>query len=85
MSDFGQVSVGSDQWDEQWVQISEMEIGSHDPLPEFAEEVHAAMERAANNVGRPLVMKVNIQVANGELNRPEETGNEHPQEEDCDV
>lgn len=62
------------KWDEKWVRICEMEVGSNDPFPEFAEQVRAAMEHAGNEVGRPLVMKVQIQVSEGELNRPGDSG-----------
>lgn len=62
-----------DEWDEQWLRVSEMKAGSEDPFPAFADEVLAAMERAANEVGRPLVMKVTVQVHDGELNRPGDT------------
>jgi hypothetical protein len=63
-------------WAERWSQINEMEIGSQDPLPEFQETVAEKMEELGNEVGRPLVMKVSIDVYNGELSRPEERDSE---------
>lgn len=59
-----------DEWDERWSRIREMESGSHDPLPEFAEEVVGAMEDTGNGVGRPCVMKVTVQVSGSGLARP---------------
>lgn len=67
------------EWDEQWIRICEMDTGTDDPFPEFADRVREAMEQAGNEVGRPLVMKVKIQVAEGELNRPVDSDTEQEQ------
>lgn len=61
-----------DEWDGQWARIREMEPGTDDPLPAFQEIVNREMERLGNEVGRPLVMKVSVQVKDGTLNRPED-------------
>lgn len=76
MSDTEAGGSERDEWDGQWVRICEMNSGIEDPFPEFADEVTAAMERVGNEVGRPLVMKVKVQVYDGELNRPVDTETE---------
>lgn len=58
--------------EEKWVRIREMKMGTEDPLQEFADEVVSAMEHHGNEVGRPLVMKVSVEVFEGELKRPED-------------
>lgn len=57
-------------WDEQWLEYCEMEAGSEDPFPEFADKVREKMEEVGNEVGRPLVMKVKVQATEGEINHP---------------
>lgn len=60
---------GDQQWDAEWVRIREMEAGAFDPLGGFQADVKQAMEDLGNDVGRPLVMKVKVQVESGELAR----------------
>lgn len=72
MSETGTTDDGSTEWDRHWTGISEMEAGSHDPLPEFAGRVREKMPELGNEVGRPLVMKVTVEVKAGELAEPED-------------
>ena len=58
------------EWDARWVRICEMPLGPDSGFEEFVETVTDAMEETGNEVGRPLVMKVSIDVISGELNRP---------------
>lgn len=57
-------------FDERWVRICEMDAGSNDAFSDFADEVTDAMADTGNKVGRPLVMKVTVEVHDGKLNRP---------------
>lgn len=64
-----------------------MEVGTFDPLPGFQTDVQQAMEDLGNDVGRPLVMKVSVEVKSGELARDKigEFGDESPDAEDTET
>ena len=72
MSEQSEAGADQDEWDSRWVRICEMEVGGHDPLNDFAEEVYSGMAQAGNEVGRPLVMKVTVEVSSGPLKRETE-------------
>lgn len=67
----------SDGWDEQWTRVIEMPAGHQEELPYAKQIVNAEMERLGNRVGRPLVMKVTVEVYDGEVDRPDGTDTEH--------
>ena len=71
----------SGDWDERRIAIESMEAGGDDPFPEFADEVRALMEQAGNEVGRPLTMKVTIEVAEGPIDRADTLAKEDENEQ----
>lgn len=60
-----------DKWDESWSGICEMPSGAISGFDEFVDKVEKKMAETGNEVGRPLVMKVTVQVADGGFRRPE--------------
>jgi hypothetical protein len=64
------VELEPGEWDERRVAIEDMDAGTDDPFPEFADEVRALMEHAGNEVGRPCVMKVTVEVIEGDISQP---------------
>jgi len=57
------------EWDVRRARIRELPSGVESGFDEFVEDIEKLMAEAANEVGRPIIMKVSVDVKSGELAR----------------